>query len=142
MTTVAATGLAVALACGSAVEPETVLGTWYLHAYNDSAMPGEAEFRSGSGGSVIAIDSVRLSLDADASCGWLVHLANEAPNLATSCVWAVNDGSDDLVVTIDAAFVLRGDVLAALLRLQDPNGNVLEFERDPAVRGPVDPDPR
>lgn len=133
--------MAAALACGSALEPAAVQGTWYLHAYNDSAMPGTAVFRSGNDSSFIAIDSVRLHLGAESECGWLVHLTNEPANVATSCVWSLDAGGDDLVVTIAEGFVLRGAVTATLLRLRDPNGNVLQFERDPAVRQPEEPEP-
>jgi hypothetical protein len=131
----------VLVACGSTVEPEAVEGTWYLHAYNDSAVPGRAVFHAGNDSSVIEIDSVRLQLAAGAQCSWLVDLANEPANAASSCVWSLDADPDDLMVTIDGEYVLRGDAMPALLRLRDPNDNTLQFERDPAVPGPEEPHP-
>ena len=133
--------IAVAIACGSTLEPEAVEGTWYLHAYNDSAVPGQAVFRAGNDSSVIAIDSVRLQLNTESACGWLVHLANQPPNVATDCAWTVDASPDDLMVTVDGGFVLRGDAASAVLLLRDPNGNLLRFEREPALPEPEEPDP-
>lgn len=136
-----ALALAVAIACSSSIEPETVEGTWYLHAYNDSAVPGVAVFRSGSDSSLIAIDSVRLQLNTASACSWLVHLANQAANLATTCIWTLDASPDDIMVTVDGGFVLRGDAGEAALLLRDPNGNLLQFEREPAVAEPEEPNP-
>jgi hypothetical protein len=139
----ALTGLAftVALGCGSSLEPGSVQGTWYLHAYNDSAVPGPAVFRTAADSSVIEIDSVRLDLAGGGECDWLVHLTGQPANTATTCAWTVDAGDDDVMVTVDQGFVLRGDVLPAALRLRDPNGNVLRFEPDPPQPEPEQPEP-
>ena len=57
------------------------------------------------------------------------------------CVWTLNAGPDDLLVTILGTYELRGDASASVLSVRDPNDNLLVFGRDPAERGPVDPTP-
>ena len=137
-----ALALGVAVACSSSIEPEAVEGVWYLRAYNDSAVPGIAVFRAGNDSSLIEIDSVRLQLNTASVCGWLVDLANQGPNVATTCTWTVDASPDDLMVTIEEGFVLRGDATSDALLLEDPNGNQLQFGREPAVGEPVEPNPR
>jgi hypothetical protein len=130
-----------AVACGSSLDPDIVIGTWYLHAYNDSAMPGTAVFYSGNDSSLITIDSVRLVLDDGAACGWLVDLADAVPNTTTDCVWTVDASPDDILVTILETFTLRGGATADDLAVFDPAGNLLVFGRQPAQPRPFDPEP-
>lgn len=131
--------LAAALACGGSLEPETVSGVWYLQAYNDSTVPGIAVFRAGNDSSLVAIDSLRLGLSDDATCTWLVDLADEGPSGAESCIWTLDAAPDDLLVDVNAGFELRGDASEDELLLRDLNGNRLRFGRDPSGQGPIDP---
>jgi hypothetical protein len=130
-----------ALACGSSIEPDAVIGPWYLQSYNDSAMPGTAVFRSGTDSSLITIDSVRLVLDDGAACTWLVDLADEAANTTADCTWTLDAGPDDILVTILGTFTLRGGATATALVVFDPADNLLVFGREPAEQRPFDPDP-
>ena len=131
--------LAAALACGGSLEPDTVSGVWYLQSYNDSTVPGIAVFRAGTDSSQIAIDSVRLGLSDDATCTWLVDLADEPPSGAETCAWTLDAAPDDLLVDVNEGFEMRGDASGDELLLSDPNGNRLRFGRDPAGGGPIDP---
>jgi len=133
--------LAVVLACGSSLDSSVVIGTWYLQSYNDSAMPGTAVFHSGNDSSLLAIDSVRLTLDDGSTCSWLVHLTGTPANSTDACVWTLDAGPDQLLVTVTGGFELRGSASGAALLLRDLNGNRLEFGRDPAERGPDLPTP-
>lgn len=134
--------LAAALACGGSLEPDTLIGTWYLQTYNDSTVPGIAIFRTSSDSSALAIDSVRLRLGDGSACDWLVKLTDEPANATSTCIWTLDANPDDLLVTIEGGFDLRGDAAAAALRLRDPNGNWLVFGREPAVPEPIEPNPR
>ena len=108
---------------------------------SDSAMPGTAIFHSATDSSLLAIDSVRLTLDDGSTCTWLVHETGTPPNSTDACVWTLDAGPDQLLVTITGGFELRGSASAAALQLRDLNGNRLAFGRDPAVRGPDQPTP-
>jgi hypothetical protein len=132
--------LAAALGCGSS-ESEALVGPWYLQSYNDSAMPGTAVFRSANDSDLIGIDSVRLVLDDASACSWLVHLTGTAPTTTNECVWTLDAGPDDILVTILVTYTLQGSATADDLRVTDPSGNHLVFGREPAERDPFEPQP-
>jgi len=133
--------VAALLGCGDLVQSDAALGTWYLQSYNDAAMPGTAVFRSANDSSLITIDSVRLVLDDGGACTWLVHLAATAPALTDDCLWTLDAGPDDILVTILATYTLRGSASAGQILVRDPNDNLLVFGRDPAEGEPIEPEP-
>jgi hypothetical protein len=130
-----------AVACGSSLDPDIVIGTWYLQSYNDSTMPGTAVFYSGDDSSFITVDSVRLVLDDGSACAWLVDLADAAANTTTDCVWTLDASPDDILITILDTFTLSGGATADDLAVFDPAGNLLVFGRQPALPRPFDPEP-
>jgi hypothetical protein len=131
----------LAAGCGGSVEPEAMIGPWYLETYNGDAVPGSAIFRAGTDSSLIEIDSVRLQLETGFACSWLVDLGGAPANATEICVWTLDADPDALVVTIEGGFLLRGDATSAMLRLRDPNDNVLVFSREPTGSNPEEPGP-
>jgi hypothetical protein len=139
--TALATPLLVA-ACGGVVEPEAVLGAWYLETYNGAAVPGTAVFHEGSDSSLIEIDSVRLVVETGFTCTWLVDLGGAPANGTDVCVWTLDADPDAMLVTIEGGFQLRGDATFGTLGLRDSNDNLLVFSRDPTGSNPEEPRPR
>jgi hypothetical protein len=129
----------VAAACGGSLEPDAIVGTWYLQNYNDSLVPGAAVFHSGTDTSVVVIDSVVLDLQAASRCQWLVDLADQPVSNSETCAWSLGAGPDDVQVTVNDVFTLRGSADADVLDLLDPNENHLVFGRDPPLPRPDQP---